>query len=121
MDNLDKQLERIQTNEVALMIGISAASLLMTAYKTYKDYLTKAARQCSGLPPKEKAICMVRAKMYSKNVQLQTIKGAMGKCSKDKNPEKCKLKLGTKIKELAKEVRATAERLKELKSQGYSK
>ena len=120
MNKLDEHLDRIQ-QEVALMIGISAASLLMTAYKTYKDYLTKAARQCSGLPPKEKAICMVRAKMHASNVQLQTVKGSMAKCAKTKDPEKCKIKLGNKVKVLAMRVRENAKRLKELKSQGYSK
>lgn len=122
MDKLDEHLHKIQqTNEVALMAAFTAASLLMTAYKMYQDYFTKAARQCASLPPKEKGVCMVRAKMYATNVQLQSVKGAMAKCGKSKDPEKCKLKLGKKLKQLAMAVKNNADRYKELKAQAYNK
>ena len=123
MDKLDEHLNRIQEFEPVTMAvagtAFGAVNVIMMATRTYKDYFTKAARQCSGLPPKEKAICMVRAKMHAFNVQLQTVKGSMGKCSKAKDAGKCKLKLGKKIKELAMKVREQAERLKELKGQEY--
>ena len=119
MNKIDNYLERIQINEIALIAGISIASLLLTSFKMYKDYLTKAALQCSDLPSKEKAICMVRARMYAKNVQLQSLKGSTGKCVKVLNPKKCKLKLNAKIKKLATEVKTLAGRLKELKGQEY--
>ena len=123
MNKLDKHLDRIQEFDpvtlAAVGTTIGAVNLILFSTRTYKDYFTKAARQCSGLPPKEKAICMVRAKILATNVQLQKLKGSMSKCAKAKSAEKCKMKVGAKVKSLALTVRDLADRLKQLKTQEY--
>ena len=121
MNNLDEQLKRIQTNEIALMTSLTIVSLTMAAVRLYKDYLTKAALRCGGIPDKEKAICMLHAKVYAKKAQLQSLTGAVGKCTKVKNPEACKVKMVTKIKQLNREIENLSNRVKELKGRKYNK
>jgi len=105
---------------LAAGVGISAVNLLMMGLRTYKDYFTKAARQCADLTPGEKAICMTRAKMLAKNAQLQTIKSKMAACAKAKDAQKCKGKLVDKMKGLADEVKFFSDRFKALKAKEAS-
>lgn len=117
MKVIDDYLEHLE--EVAPMLALSAASMLMTAFNLYKSHLTKAARSCKDLPPREKAICMINSKIIAKNMQLQMLKSNLPKCGKSRKPDKCKLKLANKMKQLADEIKFLARRLKELRDQKY--
>jgi hypothetical protein len=100
-------------------VALSAANLSLQASRFYKEYFTKAARKCKDLTPKEKSICMVRAKMLAKNAQLQKLKQGMAKCAKARNAEKCKQKLSVKMQKLAQEVSFLSDRMKEIRQQHY--
>ncbi len=117
MKVVDDYLDYLE--EVAPMLALSAASMLMTAFNLYKSHLTKAARRCKDLPPREKSICMLNSKVIAKNMQLQMLKSNLPKCGKSRNPDKCKLKFANKMKELAAEIKFLAGRLKELRGQKY--
>ena len=123
MATLDKHLQKIQEIEPVTMAlagtTFGAVNILLMAIRTYKDYFTKAARQCSGLPPKEKAICMLRAKMYATNVELQTLKGNLNKCNKSRDPQKCRLKVENKIKSTLFKLKGIKQRYQQLKNQEY--
>lgn len=97
INKLDEHLNYIQeidpiTLGTAFAI-IGAGNLILFAGRTYHDYLTKAARQCAGLPEKEKAICMTRAKVYATKVEFETLQNGMKKCSQAKNQKNVKVKL----------------------------
>lgn len=119
MKKVDKYLDQIQVEFVGTgtLAALSAASLILSATKLYKDYFTKAARQCSDLTPKEKSMCMIRSKMLAKNVQLQSLKSAAQKCKKAKNPKECAEKISGKMQKIAAEVKYLADRFKDVKSQ----
>ena len=74
---------------------------------------------CSDLSPREKSMCMTRAKMLGKNVQLQALKGSMSKCSKARNAEKCKEKISGKMQKLASDIKFLANRYEGVKKQQY--
>ena len=119
MNKLDKHLEQIQQELVVTsttLAALSAASLVMAATRLYKDYFTKAARQCSDLAPNEKSMCMLRTKMLAKNVMLQKLKSSMAKCKKAKDQKKCEEKLSGKMQKVAAEIKYLGERFKDLKS-----
>lgn len=115
---LDKYLDEIQ--EVApIMLAVSAASLSMTAFNLYKQHLTKAARACKDLTPREKSICMLRFKMSGKKLQLAKLKDGMTKCNKSKNPKSCKQSLVNKAKKVGEEIKFLAKRVEELRKQKH--
>ena len=122
MNILDEYLNTLQEFEpvtlAAAGVVLGAANLIMMATRTYKDYFTKAARQCTGLPPHERSICILKAKYYATNVQLQTLKGSMSKCTKAKSMEKCKMKMFKKIKEVQTHMKGLVNRMKQLEKKG---
>lgn len=121
MNILDEYLDKLQEFDPIVLAGLSAANLIIASAKLYKQYFTKAARQCSDLQPREKALCMVRGKMLAKNAQLKILSSDMTKCQKVKNPLKCKEKLSGKMQKLSAEIKFLSDRFKEVKQQNYSK
>lgn len=129
MDKLNFYLKKIQEDnlqeiEPASMAVITgafyAASILNLAFNTYKKYFTKAARRCKDLPSKEKALCMLNAKIEGKKAELANIKGGISKCSKvKKEPKKCVEKLKKKSQKVLKNIQFLQNRLKELGKQKY--
>jgi len=125
MNKLDEHLDRIQEFEpisTAVVLGtLSAANLIVGATKLYKQSFTKAARRCSNLAPKEKALCMIRAKMGAKNVQLQSLKSNLSKCTKTKTPAKCEEKFARQAQKLSDEIDFLSDRYNSIKKQKYAK
>lgn len=118
INKLDEHLNYIQeidpiTLGTAFAI-IGAGNLILFAGRTYHDYLTKAARQCAGLPEKEKAICMTRAKVYATKVEFETLQNGMKKCSQAKKPEKCKSKVIAKLQDIKRNLNGLQDRMKKL-------
>jgi len=106
MINLDKHLDRIQEIDpvTGTMIGLSAASLILSAVGLFKQHFTKGSRQCSDLADKERSLCMLRAKALAKKVEVAALKDGLRKCQKAKNSEQCKQKIQAKIKKVSSEV-----------------
>lgn len=119
IDNYLDQLNEV-VSLMAVGIAFSAANAIVGATNVYKKNFTKAARRCKDLPDREKAVCMLRAKMLSKNIQLQALKSNMAKCEKTKNPNKCKEKMAIKMQKISNDIKFLAKRFQELRSQKYS-
>jgi len=119
IDNYLDQLNEI-VPLVAAGIIFSAANALIGATNLYKKNFTKAALRCKDLPEREKALCMLRAKTSAKNIQLQALKSNLLKCSKTKNPDKCKEKIATKMQKIVNDIKFLSKRFQELKGQKYS-
>lgn len=81
-------------------LAISATSLLMNAYKIYKEYLSKAARQCNTMTGRDKSLCMTKYRLDATKAQMEKLRKDMSKCKEAKYPEKCEDKLKEKIKDL---------------------
>lgn len=117
---IDMYLEALQEpqSEIATaFVALSAANMIMAAIRLYKEYFTKAAKQCANLPQNEKSICVLRAKLVAKSKQLQKLKGDMAKCTQAKDAQVCKNKLAEKINALYSEVKFMSERIKALQQQ----
>lgn len=116
MNLLEDYLENIQ-EAIPLMLAFTAASLSMSAFSIYKQYLTRAARSCKDLPTKEKAICMLRYKVQGKKAQLSKLNGSVPKCNKTKDAELCKQKLLNKARKVGSDIEYLAKRMDELRKQ----
>lgn len=81
-------------------LAISATFLLMNAYRIYKEYLTKAARQCGTMTGRDKSLCMTKYKLDATKAQMEKLRKDLSKCKEAKNPDKCEEKLKEKIKKL---------------------
>ena len=125
MNKLDEHLDRIQEFEpvsTAVVLGtLSAANLIVGASRLYKQSFTKASRLCSNLVPQEKALCMIRAKMYAKKAQLRKLKSDVSKCAKTKNPAKCQNKFLKQTQKLSDEINFYSDRYNSIKKQKYTK
>lgn len=116
MELIEDYLESVQ-EAIPLMLAFTAASLSMSAFSIYKQYLTRAARSCKDLPPKEKGICMLRYKLQGKKAQLSKLHANTPKCNKTKKPELCKQKLVNKAQKVGSDIEFLTKRMDELRKQ----
>jgi hypothetical protein len=112
-------LEEIEPTMLAISATTAAFSITNMAFRAYKEYFNKAARKCKDLPPREKGICMLKAKLDSKKEQLAEIKRKSSDCSKTNKPTKCRAKLSEKLKKLTSEVQFIIQRLQQLQQMQY--
>jgi hypothetical protein len=125
--SVDKYLEKLQEEDLQeieptmLAIGATSATfgILNGAFRLYKDYFNKAARACKDMPPREKSICMVKAKVDAKKSELAEIKKKASQCSKTNNPSKCRQKLGDKVKKISDQIKFLSQRLRQLTQMRY--
>ena len=77
--------------------GASAAIWSMIAIKAahvaYKRFLSQAAKACKGMSGLDKTNCMSKFKKKAQAAKVQSLQSGLSKCSKDKNPAKCKAKV----------------------------
>lgn len=97
---------KFATSPTGQVIGGLAAAALVSyaAYKIYKNYLSKAARSCSGSA--DKSTCMKQFKNKAIQAQISKLSSGMGSCAKSKNPAKCKAAIQGKIAKLKGKIRA---------------
>ncbi len=89
--------------------GALAALALYASYKIYKRFLSKAARACKGMGGADKSACMKKYKVSALNAQIKSLSSAGAKCSKSKDPAKCKAGIQKKVAGLkAKAAKAAA-------------
>jgi hypothetical protein len=115
----EDQLQEIDPTLLAISATSAAFGITNMAFRMYKDYFNKAARRCKDLPPREKGVCMVKAKLDAKKEQLAEIKRKSAQCSKTKKPTKCRDKLSEKINKISEEVRFLMQRLQQLSQMQY--
>lgn len=117
----EEELQEIDPATMAVVTGVFyGASIANMAFKAYKVYFSKAARRCKDLPGQEKSLCMIQAKIIGKNAELAKLRGGMSKCNKvKKGPEKCLLKLKTKLSKVSQEIKFLQKRIKQLGKQKY--
>jgi len=83
---------------VGMTAGAAAGIIAFTAAKIYQNYLSKAARSCSGKP--DKVACMRDFKNKALRMQMDKLKSGIGVCRKAKNSNNCKKSLQAKIGKL---------------------
>jgi len=103
-----------------VLAAVSIFSAFNMAFTLYKNYFTKAAKQCKDLPGKEKALCMLKAKAAGKQAQLNALKKASQKCMKTKKPEICKKKFNAKMSKVGGEQGYLKSRMMQLSQQKYA-
>jgi len=113
---IENYLNKIQTQQEQLIMALSVAGLFMSAYRLYKDYLTRAARACADLPHKEKTLCILRYKITGKSRELAQLKRNIGKCSTTKDPKKCTERVQQKIDKVQDQLNYFKERYRKLQT-----
>jgi len=81
-----------------IAVGVAAAAAITLGYKIYKRFLSKAAKSCSGFSGDQKTNCMAKYKKQAMQQQIASMTKSLSSCSKTKDPNKCKNKIGIKIK-----------------------
>lgn len=118
MKILDEYLQQLQEIDPVTLSAVAAGAGLVNAInfavRTYKDYLTKHARRCAGLPKDEKTICMLKLKALAKDQQARALKNKAN-CDKAKEPKKCIEKLNRKFKELKHDANMFQKRAQQLR------
>lgn len=74
-----------------------AALVITLAFKTYKRFLSKAARACKQFAFDAKTSCMNKYKRDALKAQVGELTKGKAKCSKSNNPTKCAEKINKKI------------------------
>lgn len=74
-----------------------AALLIYASAKTYKRFLSKAAKACSGQSGAAKSQCMKEYRGKAKAAQAADLAKAASACAKTKNPEACKAAINKKV------------------------
>jgi 8-oxo-dGTP pyrophosphatase MutT (NUDIX family) len=91
------------------------AMIAKMAYDFYQSNFSNFAKQCKGLPGKEKTICMLDAKARAKKAEASKLQSGMSRCAKAKNPEKCKAALQKKLVQANAVMKLTRNRMAQLK------
>ncbi len=85
---------------VPIMLYFSATSTLMMAYRFYKEYMTRAARECGSLSGRDKNLCMLKFELDGLKAQKNQIEAGLKDCDKAKDPRKCKEKLTRELRKI---------------------
>jgi len=73
------------------------------ANSVYKRFLSKAAKACKGSP--DRKMCIRRYTAKAKLAQINALKSKIGLCARDKDPNRCRQKVLTKIENLKADIK----------------
>ena len=98
---LDEYLEKFQkeenTNEIAVMTALTVGMLTVSVFDAFKDFMSKAARQCFALKGSDRSKCMIKMRMEGTKRLIAGLEKKKSLCSKTRNAEKCIIKMTEKI------------------------
>lgn len=100
MENLDEflNIEKSHLQEIEpTLMAISGTSMVMMAYRMYKEYMNKAARKCDTMVGRDKTLCMTKYKIEGLEKQYDKLKSSLTKCGQAKYPNKCRQKINQKM------------------------
>ncbi len=106
MKTNNKYLKYYQTKE-SVLLTLSAASLIMAAYRMYKEYFSKHARKCSTTVGIGKSLCMTDVEIKALKRMISSLKNNISKCNQIKDETKKK----QCIEKINKKIVKTKERL----------
>jgi len=90
----------------AVVLGGLAAAAILTyaAVKTYKRFLSQAAKACKGKSGADKTACMKAYRIKGLQAQITDLNKALAGCAKTKDPGKCSKAVGNKLTSLKKKL-----------------
>jgi len=112
---IEEHLDRLNEIPGALVATFYGATMAKMAFDVYQKYFSKFARECKGLPEKEKTICMLTAKSKAKQAEINKLKSSVGGCAKAKDPNKCKQSVLNKINQASATFKLSLQRINQLK------
>jgi hypothetical protein len=89
--------------EAVLATAVAAASIY-AGYKIYKRFFSAAARACKG-KGSEREKCLKAYRIKALQNAISKMKETSGKCSKTKDPSKCKNKINSQIEKYSARLR----------------
>ncbi len=112
---IEEYLDTLQEIPTSILATYFGAMIAKMAYDVYQKNYSKFARECKGLSDREKNICMLNAKARAKKTEISKIQAGISKCSKAKNPEKCKQTLSNKLSQATATYKLSIQRMSQLK------
>ena len=103
---ISEEIGTVGKAAIATVVGGPAGLALYGAYKVFQRYITQAGRACRKAV--DRRACRKQFKINAIKAQINALKSGMSKCSKDKNPEKCKTRIQKKISQLNTTLAGTA-------------
>jgi hypothetical protein len=110
-ETITEDVETVAKAALATVIGGPAGLILYGAYKLYQRYMTKAGIACRNAI--NRRTCRKQYKINAIKLQIKELEKGISKCSKAKNPEKCKSAVEKKIKQLEARLAGTAQSAKQ--------
>lgn len=99
--------------------GLVIATVIVgLGYKIYKRKFSQAAKACSrhGISYRQKSICMLKYQISAFEQEIKFLNSSSQKCSKSKDPEKCKSKINERIAKLTYKIRNTQAKIMHLEA-----
>ena len=79
----------------------AAALIIYLSFQVYKHFIKKKGNElCSKFKGDQKKECVKKLKETANKLRIKDLQRAAGMCTRTKNPEKCRSKIGKKISAL---------------------
>lgn len=111
MDSAIQQAQQFSKDNpnAKVVAGAALAALaIYGGYKTYKRFLSKSAKACSGNKGVERKVCIKKYQSQAIQAQISDLKAAAARCTASKDPGKCKATIGNKIQKLQSKAQSAA-------------
>ncbi|MFW6242532.1 MAG: hypothetical protein ACOC2W_00065 [bacterium] len=108
----DKNHENL--NESSIMLAFAATNTLMLAYRLYKEFLTKAAKECKQYIGRDKSLCMAKFELDGLKLKKEHLENGLKDCDKARDPKSCKMKIEKELDKTNKEIEKKEKQFKML-------
>ena len=110
------EIDPLSAVTAGLIVGgfFTLDALITGSRNFYKDYISKYGRKCQKYKHghSERRKCELQVKTKALQGRIQILKRSASKCSKAKDPQKCKLKISSTIIKLQKQIHSATKELK---------
>lgn len=99
--------------------GLALAAVVMgIGYKVYQRKFSQAAKACSksGISYRQKSICMLKYQIGAFEQEIKFLNASIQKCSKAKDPDKCKTKIHERIAKLTYKIKKSQAKIMQLEA-----
>jgi len=114
---LEEYLKKIQNKEninevIGVMAALTAGMLAVTALDAFKDFMSKAARQCFALQGTDRSKCMIKMRIEGTRKLVMDLEKRKTLCRKARKPEKCMMQMDKKINKQKEKLKMYADQFK---------
>lgn len=106
-DNYLKYLDlknKENVNETPIFSIFIAANSLMMAYRFYKEFITKASRECKSYVGRDKSLCIAKFELDGLKTKKHHLEIGLKDCEKAKDQKRCERKIQKELDKTNNEI-----------------